>query len=75
MHFSINRDKLLHSLSYTQGIVEKKNTLPILSNVLINAKNDILTLVATDLDIFFYEEIKDVKITSEGSTTTSANVL
>ena len=57
MHFSINRDKLLHSLSYTQGIVEKKNTLPILSNVLINAKNDILTLVATDLDIFFYETL------------------
>ena len=60
MRFSLNRDKLLKSLSYAQGVVEKKNTLPILSNVLINAKNNILTLVATDLDIFFYEEIKDV---------------
>ena len=46
-----------------------------MSNVLINAKNNTLTLVATDLDIFFYEEIKDVNISNEGSTTTSANVL
>ena len=53
MRFSLNRDKLLKSLSYAQGVVEKKNTLPILSNVLINAKNNTLTLVATDLDIFF----------------------
>ena len=75
MRFSLNRDKLLKSLSYAQGVVEKKNTLPILSNVLINAKNNTLTLVATDLDIFFYEEIKDVNISNEGSTTTSANVL
>ena len=75
MRFSLNRDKLLKSLSYAQSIVEKKNTLPILSNVLINAKNNTLTLVATDLDIFFYEEIKDVNISNEGSTTTSANIL
>ena len=75
MRFSLDRDKLLKSLSYAQGVVEKKNTLPILSNVLINAKNNTLTLVATDLDIFFYEEIKDVNISNEGSTTTSANVL
>jgi len=75
MRFSLNRDKLLKSLSYAQGVVEKKNTLPILSNVLINAKNNTLTLVATDLDIFFYEEINDVNISNEGSTTTSANVL
>jgi len=58
-----------------QGIVEKKNTLPILSNVLIQLKEKKLFVVATDLDIIFYDEISDVKIIKEGSTTTSATIL
>ncbi len=75
MQFTINRDLLLKSLNFAQGVVEKKNTLPILSNVLINVKNKILEIVATDLDIVFYDKISDLKIDVEGSTTTSANVL
>ena len=75
MQFIIKRDKLLKSLNFVQGIVEKKNTLPILSNVLIQLKNKKLSIVATDLDIIFYDEITDVKIINEGSTTTSAAVL
>ena len=75
MQFSIKRDKLLKSLNFVQGIVEKKNTLPILSNVLLQLKNKKLSIVATDLDIVFYDEISEVKILSEGSTTTSAAVL
>ena len=39
MQFSIKRDKLLKSLNFVQGIVEKKNTLPILSNVLLQLKD------------------------------------
>jgi DNA polymerase-3 subunit beta len=58
-----------------QGIVEKKNTLPILSNVLLQLKNKKLSIVATDLDIIFYDEIIDVKTIKEGSTTTSATIL
>ena len=58
-----------------QGVVEKKNTLPILSNVLLQLKNKKLSIVATDLDIVFYDEITDVKILKEGSTTTSAAIL
>ena len=38
MQFDINRDILLKSLNFVQGVVEKKNTLPILSNVLLNLK-------------------------------------
>ena len=75
MQFVIKRDILLKSLNYVQGIVEKKNTLPILSNVLLDLKNNKLSIVATDLDIIFYDEISDVKIITEGSTTTSAAVL
>ena len=53
----------------------KKNTLPILSNVLIQLKNKKLVIIATDLDIIFYDEIHDVTIINEGSTTTSAAIL
>ena len=75
MQFSINRDVLLKSLNFVQGVVEKKNTLPILSNVLLQLKDKKLSIVATDLDIIFYDEISDVKILNEGSTTTSAAIL
>jgi len=62
-------------LNFVQGVVEKKNTLPILSNVLLQLKNKKLSIVATDLDIIFYDEISEVKILKEGSTTTSAAIL
>ena len=75
MQFIVKRDILLKSLNFVQGVVEKKNTLPILSNVLLQLKNNKLSIVATDLDIIFYDEISEVKITEEGSTTTSAAVL
>ena len=75
MQFVVKRDKLLKSLNFVQGIVEKKNTLPILSNVLLQLKNKKLSIVATDLDIIFYDEIDDVSISTEGSTTTSASIL
>ena len=39
MQFIVKRDTLLKSLNFVQGIVEKKNTLPILSNVLIELKH------------------------------------
>ena len=75
MQFVVKRDTLLKSLNFVQGVVEKKNTLPILSNVLLQLKNKKLSIVATDLDIIFYDEIDDVKIVNEGSTTTSAAIL
>ena len=75
MQFVIKRDILLKSLNFVQGVVEKKNTLPILSNVLIQLKDKKLSIVATDLDIIFYDETTDVKIINEGSTTTSAAIL
>ena len=53
MQFDINRDLLLKSLNFVQGVVEKKNTLPILSNVLLQLKDKKLSIVATDLDIVF----------------------
>jgi len=75
MQFVIKRDALLKSLTFVQGIVEKKNTLPILSNVLLDAKNGKLSIIATDLDIVFYDELNEIQISKEGSTTTSATIL
>ena len=75
MEFAINRDIFLKSLGHAYGIIEKKNTLPILSNVLLEAKNSKIKITATDLDIIYSEEISLDNLKKEGSTTTSANIL
>ena len=75
MQFQINRDVLIKSLSIAHNIIERKNTLPILSNVLIEIKDKKLNVIATDLDIIFFDEISDFKSEKDGSTTTSATVL
>ncbi len=75
MQFQIKRDILLKSLSVAHNIIEKRNTLPILANVLLEIKNKVLNIVATDLDVVYKDEITDLKIDKEGSTTTSATVL
>ena len=75
MEFSINRDTFLKSLGHTNGIIERKTTLPILSNILIEAKESKIKITATDLDIIYFEQIAPQEIKQEGSTTTSANIL
>ena len=76
MQFQIKRDTLLKSLSIAHNIIERKNTIPILANVLLETKNNKLNIIATDLDIIFHDEISDdLKVDQEGSTTTSATVL
>ena len=75
MEFAINKDILLKSISRAIGIIEKKTTLPILSNILIEAKNSKIKITATDLDIIYSEEIPLQKLKKEGSTTTSAIIL
>ena len=51
MKLIIKRTALLKSLTHVQSIVERRNTIPILSNILLRAENDRLSLVTTDLDI------------------------
>lgn len=50
MEISVNRQQLLRELTATQGVVERKTTIPILSNFLFEAEKDRLTITATDLD-------------------------
>ena len=57
MEIAINRDIFLKSLSHAYGIIEKKTTLPILSNILIEAKDSKVIITATDLDIIYSEQV------------------
>ena len=74
MEFKIDRDVFLKSLAHVQGVVEKKNTLPILGNVLLEAHDGFLKITATDLDIIINEKLTCQTI-KEGSTTTTAQVI
>ena len=74
MKFSINQQDLQKSLSYCQGVIEKRSTLPILSNVLLDVSNGKLTITATDLDLIFIQQISNVQIMEEGKTTTSSSI-
>ena len=57
MRFSLNKTVLLRELNLLQGVVEKKNTIPILSNVLIETFGEsLISLVATDLDVSLQTE-------------------
>src|SRR6266403_2029389 len=51
MEFSVTKSALLNELSTTQGVVERKTTIPILSNLLVEAKGSQLTITATDLEL------------------------
>jgi len=75
MELTIERNIFLKAIGHAYGIIEKKTTLPILSNILIEAKNSKIKITATDLDIIYSEEIVSQEIKKEGSITTSANIL
>ena len=74
MKFKIVRSDFFKTLSHLQGIVDKKNSLPILSNILIEAKQNKLTLSSTDMDISIIETI-DCNVTEDGSTTINSQIL
>ena len=74
MKFTIEKNNLFKSLSHVQSIVEKKNALPILSNILLEAKENSLILSATDMDISITDKV-NCTIIEEGSTTVSAHTL
>ncbi len=51
MEFTVNKIELVKELSLSQGVVEKKTTIPVLSNVLIEARDDEIGLTTTDLEL------------------------
>ena len=75
MKFSVNQQDLQQALGYCQGVIEKRSTLPILSNVLLNVSNKKLTITATDLDLIFIHQINNIEVIEEGSTTTTSSTM
>jgi len=74
MKAKIKKNNLMTALSHLHGVVEKRNTIPILANVLIEAKGKTLSLAATDMEIAEIESLT-CDISQEGSLTASAHIL
>jgi DNA polymerase-3 subunit beta len=74
MKIRIARDELLTGLQRVQGIVEKRNTMPVLSNILLETKQDGIELVATDLEISMRGHYK-AEVQEPGSVAISARKL
>ena len=75
MKFSVNQQDIQKSLSYCQGVIEKRSTLPILSNILLEINSGNLIITATDLDLIFIHKISNVEILEEGKTTTTSSIM
>ncbi len=74
MKLTIERSALLKSLGHVQSVVEKRNTIPILSNVRIDASGGRLSLNATDMDLDIVETV-DADVAADGATTVPAHTL
>ena len=74
MKLTIDRADLMRALSHVQSVVERRNTIPILSNVRLDAKDGMLTLSATDMDLEMNESVA-AGVDTEGATTTPAHTL
>ena len=74
MKLSMERSALLRAMSRAQSVVERRNTIPILANVLIEAEGDAVSLRATDLDIEVIDRATAV-VSRAGATTVGAHTL
>ena len=74
MEFSVKKYDLLEELNLTQGVVERKTTIPILSNLLCEAKGNRLTITATDLELSIRTSC-EAKVKKEGAGTIPAKKL
>ena len=71
MRFSIQREDLLKPLQFVIGVVEKRQTLPVLSNVLLNASDNHLAMTATDLEVEIVAST-DLDVSEKGNITLPA---
>ena len=74
MEIKAKRGDLLATLYWTQSIVERRNTMPILANVLIEAKKNAIHLTATDLEVGVRGQVEG-EVTKEGTVTVNAKKL
>ncbi|MBZ0221150.1 MAG: DNA polymerase III subunit beta [Candidatus Methylomirabilis sp.] len=71
MKFTIGKPDFIKVLQRIQGIVEKRNTMPILANVLLDASKGKVTIMATDLEVFI-RDAAQAGVSEEGSVTVNA---
>lgn len=74
MKLTIERAALLKALGHVQSVVERRNTIPILANVLIEAAKDKVSLTATDMDLAIVESVAG-EVAQAGATTVQAHTL
>jgi len=74
MKLTIERATLLKALAHVQSVVERRNTIPILANVLLEARDGNLSLAATDMDLAIVERVA-ARIDADGATTAPAHTL
>src|SRR5215467_12254 len=73
MKVTVERTELLKSLGHVHRVVERRNTIPILANVLVKAERGKLSLKATDLDLEITDAIA-AEVSPAGSTTVPAHM-
>ena len=75
MKFNVNQQDLQQALNYCQGVIEKRSTLPILSNILLDVQDTKLTITATDLDLIFIHQVNNIEVLEQGMTTTTSSTM
>ena len=74
MKLKVDRSTLLKALAHVQSVVEKRNTIPILANVMLEAKDVRLTLTATDMEIAIVEEVPATSVANGRCTAPAATL-
>ncbi len=74
MNFTIDRNTLLKPLGHIHSVVERRNTIPILSNVLIETQSSNVSFTATDMDMDIVETVGCI-VSDQGKATLSAHTL
>ena len=74
MRVTLEKSAFLKALNHVQSVVERRNTIPILSNVMVQAKGNEITLTATDLDLEIVESVA-AEVLQAGGVTMPAHML
>jgi DNA polymerase III subunit beta len=76
MKFSTDRESLLRALQLVTGVVERRQTLPVLSNLLVSAQDGVLSITGTDLEVEMVAQVTDgIEIVQPGEATIPARKL
>ena len=75
MKFTTDRESLLRPLQLVTGVVERRQTLPVLSNLLVRAADGVVSMTGTDLEVQLVASVDGIDVEQEGSATIPARKL